>query len=545
MESSIKIVGVFAAAAALHLCRRYRKKSINRRADSLAPSLQPENVEEKPAEPVAREITSPFLSFLPRLSEEPSHPERSSEESSRLALKLNIIAGPCADMTYITEDDTIEVTIGRLGTNTFTVDDAEVSGHHLSLRWSTSHHCWKVSDLGTLNGTRLNGELISIHGRKRGREIALASDDILQLGSLSQIKVTTFPRDLLKPGSMSISGGSLPKTLTLTPKHRIPSFTSLLSPKINSTPTVRKATVAAASDELRLECCIASRTGRDHMRKGENCEDVACAECPLGHSDVVAALFCVFDGHCGRAAADAASIVLPEEVTARIASEQKRMKEGQSLEHVLRDSFLSADHRIAAEEGCTATAVLAWTDADGTVCLQTANVGDSSALFIDPKTREWKQLTEDHRLTNPRERQRLSDIGIHLASNSRRLYGLNLSRCLGDRFLKDEDLGLSAEPHISTILKLDNSVGGIILIASDGVWDVVDPAVLACTVLECDADENGTVVGVASAVVSAAVKAHTKDDVTVLAIRIWPQSEWDLRSPSRNLDDGEKASFEM
>lgn len=30
--------------------------------------------------------------------------------------------------------------------------------------------------------------------------------------------------------------------------------------------------MAAASDELRLECCIISRTGRDHQRKGQTCE---------------------------------------------------------------------------------------------------------------------------------------------------------------------------------------------------------------------------------------------------------------------------------
>ena len=30
-----------------------------------------------------------------------------------------------------------------------------------------------------------------------------------------------------------------------------------------------------------------------------------------------------------------------------------------------------------------------------------------------------------------------------------RLFGLNISRMLGDRFLKDEDLGFIAEPHIS------------------------------------------------------------------------------------------------
>lgn len=53
-------------------------------------------------------------------------------------------------------------------------------------------------------------------------------------------------------------------------------------------------------------------------------QDVACAECPLHGSEEAlggtpAALFCVFDGHCGRAAADAASTALPDEVSKRLA----------------------------------------------------------------------------------------------------------------------------------------------------------------------------------------------------------------------------------
>ena len=40
----------------------------------------------------------------------------------------------------------------------------------------------QVADLGSLNGTLLNGEPISVAGRKRGRDYRLSSDDILQVG---------------------------------------------------------------------------------------------------------------------------------------------------------------------------------------------------------------------------------------------------------------------------------------------------------------------------------------------------------------------------
>jgi serine/threonine protein phosphatase PrpC len=133
--------------------------------------------------------------------------------------------------------------------------------------------------------------------------------------------------------------------------------------------------VAAASDELRLECCIASRTGRDRARRGQLCEDVASAECPLHDSEnalggAPAALFCIFDGHCGRNASEAASVALPHEVAARLGGSKAAFQKAEPVDSLLREAFLAADDRISAEEGCTATAVLMWRDADGAVCLQ-------------------------------------------------------------------------------------------------------------------------------------------------------------------------------
>ena len=41
--------------------------------------------------------------------------------------------------------------------------------------------------------------------------------------------------------------------------------------------------------------------------------------------------------------------------------------------------------------------------------------------------------------------------------------------------MKDEDLGLSAQPHVSSVIKVSGSANGLIIIASDGLWDVSDP----------------------------------------------------------------------
>ena len=71
-------------------------------------------------------------------------------------------------------------------------------------------------------------------------------------------------------------------------------------------------------------------------------------------------------------------------------------------------------------------------------------------------------------------RRAAAGMGIKLGQRSTRLYGLNLSRCLGDKFLKDGDLGLSAAPHVSPVLRLPPRASGLVVLASDGLWDVAE-----------------------------------------------------------------------
>ena len=65
-------------------------------------------------------------------------------------------------------------------------------------------------------------------------------------------------------------------------------------------------------------------------------------------------------------------------------------------------------------------------------------------------------------------------MGIRMGAKRTRLYGLNLSRCLGDKFLKDQDLGLSAVPHVSEVVCLEPGASAVVVLASDGLWDVAD-----------------------------------------------------------------------
>jgi len=276
----------------------------------------------------------------------------------------------------------------------------------------------------------------------------------------------------------------------------------------------------SCSEFLRLEGCAVSQTGREHQRRGQGCEDVAHWEVPLRSTSDGTSLFCIFDGHCGRNSAKEARELLPQILADSLPQASGNMQNGGGADSIWEQTFLTTDSRIKSEEGCTATALLVWKDAQENVCLQAANVGDSAVVFNDGVHKDGVQMTADHRLTNPDERQRLADMGIHLGQDRTRLYGLNLSRCLGDKFLKDEDLGLSAQPHISTVIKVAPDQSGTVLMASDGLWDVTDAQRVLQIVSRVAKESNGSVKAMTDAVVQHAQRQRTRDDLTVVLFKV-------------------------
>jgi serine/threonine protein phosphatase PrpC len=237
----------------------------------------------------------------------------------------------------------------------------------------------------------------------------------------------------------------------------------------------------------------------------------------------------VFDGHCGAGAAEEAMEAIQEEV-------RDLVRDVNDTEAFVR-AFLATDDRIQDEAGCTATCVTIFQhDQGGEIEIRAANVGDSMAYMAsidrdedevdvdDKKSIDiYTTLTQDHRLSNPEERGRLQSHGVipEGESTTYRLYGLNLARALGDRFLKDEDLGLSAEPHVSDAITLGGDQEALIVIASDGLWDVMSADDAMDLARQVDRDSHGGVVKVASALVREAEALGSKDDVTVVACRVW------------------------
>jgi len=105
-----------------------------------------------------------------------------------------------------------------------------------------------------------------------------------------------------------------------------------------------------------------------------------------------------------------------------------------------------------------------------------ANVGDSLAvLFKDGKA---IRLNEEHKLTIPGEKNRVTNSGLKISNN--RIEGkLNLTRAIGDfmfksnKNLKRHDQAVTAFPEVAKH-KITSDMEFIIM-GCDGVWDCVDP----------------------------------------------------------------------
>lgn len=115
-----------------------------------------------------------------------------------------------------------------------------------------------------------------------------------------------------------------------------------------------------------------------------------------------------------------------------------------------------------------------------------------------------------------------------------RLYGLNLGRSLGDKCLKDADLGLLATPSVSSLVHVPPGCAGLAVLASDGLWDSISAEDAADVALRVACGQqlpggggggNGNGGGtlplrVARALLEVADRHKRTDDITVMVLCI-------------------------
>lgn len=212
-------------------------------------------------------------------------------------------------------------------------------------------------------------------------------------------------------------------------------------------------------------------------------------------------LFGIFDGHGGNDVVKYIKNRLPEIIKANITKNDNY----DSIENNLTSSFHKIDEELkfydSEHTGSTAT-ILLFQDS----IVYCANVGDSTAFIIYDNF--IKKISIDHKCTDPKEEERILLNGGKITKN--RVMGqLVLSRCLGDLYCKKN--GVSNIPDIS-VNKLEGNVKYVV-VASDGVWDVVKENEL----LQLSKNRKNAE-GFCKDLVKLAIDKDTKDNVSCIVI---------------------------
>ncbi|KAJ4957299.1 hypothetical protein NE237_014082 [Protea cynaroides] len=395
--------------------------------------------------------------------------------SAGSSLTLEVISGPSCGLRcsiQLTNTTRLPLTLGRVPPSDMLLKDSEVSGKHAMINWNLNTLKWELVDMGSLNGTLLNS--LPIHhadsgSRQWSEPVELANGDTITLGTSSRIFVQIVHDE-----------------------NQIPFG------------------VGMASDPM------AMRRGGKKLPM----EDMCYYQWPVPGVEQFG-LFGICDGHGGVGAAKVASKMLPEMVANILSVSEKRQRVLSVCDasDVLRDAFCQTEASMNHQyEGCTATLLLVWADGEEELFAQCANVGDSACVVnIDGKQ---IKMTEDHRVTSQSERIRLKQIGEPLKDGETRLCGLNLARTLGDKFLKEQDSRFSSEPYVSQVVHIDKASKSFVLMASDGLWDVMSVKKAMQLVFQMKekyvADREKLAKRIANSLLSEARTLRTKDNTSII-----------------------------
>ena len=216
-------------------------------------------------------------------------------------------------------------------------------------------------------------------------------------------------------------------------------------------------------------------------------------------------LFCIFDGHGG----DFVAKYLKENFASNL-HDSIKINYSLNFHSILKSAFESMDKNLEKFEitqNCGSTATIVVIDNNNIYC---ANVGDSKCFYIDKNNAV--QITEDHNCSNEKEKEELKKKGVIIFQN--RIFGsLSLTRAFGDFEFKKE--GITSIPYIKKIY-LDKSDIKYIVIASDGIWDVVNKEKLFEIYQEL---KNGTSEEFCKHLVDYAINNGSNDNISCIILK--------------------------
>eukprot|EP00668_Euglena_longa_P035846 GGOE01046063.1.p1 GENE.GGOE01046063.1~~GGOE01046063.1.p1 ORF type:complete len:531 (-),score=92.59 GGOE01046063.1:225-1817(-) len=221
----------------------------------------------------------------------------------------------------------------------------------------------------------------------------------------------------------------------------------------------------------------------------------------------------VFDGHGGGKASDYCRTHLLENIATWLGTRPDNIPA--AITAAFRqtdDQFIELARHYGWPDGSTAAVACireGW--------LHVAHCGDTRMLLVREGTAGYSMLTEDHRPSQPREHERILQAGgqvqVRAGDTARVVPGfLAVSRSIGDVRAKPVVI---ADPEVQS-LQMDRSWRALVL-ATDGLWDVVSPALCADICLR-----SVTAHQAADQLVTTAVAMQSTDNITALVVLIRP-----------------------
>ena len=179
-------------------------------------------------------------------------------------------------------------------------------------------------------------------------------------------------------------------------------------------------------------------------------------------------LISLFDGHGGESVSRYLQANFPSVFKAKLYETKNEVIKA------LNNSFITIDKDIQKLDlvhvGSTGCVVYIRNEGRGKV-FYTANIGDTRCSLISPTTTE--RITYDHRADDEAEIKRITMNGGMIV-NKRVMGQLMLTRAFGDFELKP--FGVKSEPFIARKEIDPEQENQFLIIASDGVWDVLEEA---------------------------------------------------------------------
>ncbi len=279
-------------------------------------------------------------------------------------------------------------------------------------------------------------------------------------------------------------------------------------------PTVSKEATDISVGSYEASVC-ASMGYRDTM------EDVHFAkelELEKGEDKVPVQLYGIFDGHGGKATAQYANEHFHEILLARLQKVQN-LEDEKSLWNAFKLAMVEMNEackkNVSAKDKSGSTALIAVIIKEKVYVL---NLGDSRSVFSGDQT---IQLSEDAkvkgRFRKTAEKRGGAFLGERiLGTDGKNIQTLMVARSLGDKMFK----GITARPKIIR-RSLEELGSGHLILASDGLWDVVSSDQVSGLIGNCKTSKEVT-----EALHKAAFDRRSADNVTVMSI--------DLRGKKRN-----------